>query len=546
VRRDGSGRVDGGGDVAPCACASPPVRFAFTSASWDSEGEVQMHAPRVELFGVPVAWLPWLWLRPAHRVGLLMPEIALRGNDGLLIGSGVHVPLAPGLSTDVRGAAYVEGGAELSAHVEAPTSTTHLVWDHRRSTRAVVISTGHMDGAAGRGPPVGLADGTLAWSADAVRGERARSGTIDLFEATLPHDHARVEAAGASDELGVTAGASLRGRAERGIGTLWLGPRADVGVGGALGGHTAWASSSHSGVLFSEDGSHVPYALGRLEAETSVEVGPIAVRLNSHQRLRAARSTSQQSSSDAAASTGITTSLPIVRPFGRRSVHWIVPELVARGALTAADDASGGNGLPGANRIEPGPSWLAGGGASSFVGAYGLESLRISARGGALGTRSGAEPAGYAEAALETGWFGLDWTGAAERLHGGEWGAATWIRSRIGDRDGIALRGDTAGRVGRNARGARWFSDLSALPGEELTAIRSSCWTGGAQLDVPWTASLTTATRIDARLDQPKLLGLGTALAYRHPCQCIRLGGSVAHRLGRGGVDLSLLVDLLP
>lgn len=546
VRRDGSGRADGGGDVATCPCEPAPVRFAFSSAEWDSDGEVQMDAPRIELFGVTAAWLPWLWLRPPDRVGLLMPELALRGDDGLLVGSGVHVPVAEGAGVDLRAAGYVEGGAELSATVEAPTSTTRLVWDHIRSTRAVVRSEGHWDGIddGSDRPRPGLGDGTLSWSADAIRGPRARRGTVDLFEATLPHDHVRVEAASsASDELGAIGGASFRGRSARGRGEAWVGPRADVGVGGPLGRWAQWAASSHSGVLMSDDGA-LPHAVGRLGGEGTLHAGPMGIRVDSRQRVRAARAASDRSSADAVASAGLTTSLPFVRTFGAEStwVHWLAPELIARGALTAVD----GRGGAGFTSAEPGPALAAGGGATTSIGTYGLESLRISVRGGALGNEAWTRPAGHARAAMEAGWLALAWTGGLTRGEFDRWGTEHWIRGRIGDRDGIALRGDTVSRVGRSARGARWFSDLSTLPGEELTDIRQTGWTGGAQLDVPWTASLTSSSRLDGRLDEPRLLALGTALSYQHGCRCLRLGASAAHRLGRDGLDVALVVDLLP
>ena len=68
--------------------------------------------------------LPWFWLRAPSRPGILPPNFAWRGGDGLLAGGGVHLPWKDGTDYDeldvTGGFVYVQ----LSITVAAAASQT--------------------------------------------------------------------------------------------------------------------------------------------------------------------------------------------------------------------------------------------------------------------------------------------------------------------------------------------------------------------------------------------------------------------------------------
>ena len=99
--------VDGTGSVAFCPCVEPPVTVGFT---WARIGptDLVLQNPVLRVGGVPVFWLPYLWMRSPRRVGLLPINVAWRGDDGLLLGSGVHVPIGERDELDVRAAGYLQ------------------------------------------------------------------------------------------------------------------------------------------------------------------------------------------------------------------------------------------------------------------------------------------------------------------------------------------------------------------------------------------------------------------------------------------------------
>ena len=112
----------GSGRVSFCHCLGSPVAVRFTGATVAPPHDAILRNPVLEIFGVPVAWLPLFWLRSSGRVGVLAPEVAWRGRDGLFLGEGIHVPWAPGdreHGLDLRAGGYVDGG----------------VWWRRRSRR---------------------------------------------------------------------------------------------------------------------------------------------------------------------------------------------------------------------------------------------------------------------------------------------------------------------------------------------------------------------------------------------------------------------------
>ena len=199
--------VDGSGRVAFCPCAEPPVAIAFSGGRVAPPGDLFVTLPRLEVFGLPVFALPWLWIRAPNRVGLLPPVVAWRGDDGLLAGAGVHLPWrrSDGLRfVDVSAAGYVEGGAEIGVRAETPRSTTRFVRDHLVDDRVVLDARGSRPVEA---PEVV----SVAWEVDAIRGGRGRRGTIDLAAAAEPFDVAAAEANARVGSALVGSGLRARG-----------------------------------------------------------------------------------------------------------------------------------------------------------------------------------------------------------------------------------------------------------------------------------------------------------------------------------------------
>jgi hypothetical protein len=172
--------VEGSGRVALCGCADPPVTFGFAGATVRPPGDLVLSQPTVRVGGVPVLWLPVLWLRSPERVGLLPLVVAWRGADGLLLGSGVHVPAGDG-SVDLSGAGYVEGGADVEARVRTARTSSVVRWDRRGSDFFTVDL---------RGSGLAPGGGSVSWSADALRGPRALGGPSLLEVVALRDDRA--------------------------------------------------------------------------------------------------------------------------------------------------------------------------------------------------------------------------------------------------------------------------------------------------------------------------------------------------------------------
>src|SRR5262249_11234863 len=151
-------------------------------------GDLLVRSPRLEVLGLPVLWLPWIWIRAPDRVGFLPPMVAWRGDDGLLAGAGAHLPWrgtdGAVRELDVRGGGYFEGGAQVAVGLHPPSSTTRASIDQIHGTRVAADARGSLQ------PESQVA---LAWDLDAIRGDRGRSGTIDLAAAAQPYDVAVAE-----------------------------------------------------------------------------------------------------------------------------------------------------------------------------------------------------------------------------------------------------------------------------------------------------------------------------------------------------------------
>ncbi|MGA7120454.1 MAG: hypothetical protein WBY94_10175, partial [Polyangiaceae bacterium] len=216
--------LDGPGTVAFCPCLGTPLGVRFRSATVAPPHDLILRDPVLEVFGVPIAWAPSIWLRSPGRVGVLAPEVAWRGADGLFLGEGIHVPWRNGDLTrgvDLRAGAYLDGGVAVQAAMRTSVSETRVGWDLLRGNAGVALG---LHGATAidedRRPD------SIAWEVDALRGARAVRATTDPDVAAFPFDRAEGQVSWRAG--GWTFASGVRSLAPRG------GDLSSAGVGGPV------------------------------------------------------------------------------------------------------------------------------------------------------------------------------------------------------------------------------------------------------------------------------------------------------------------------
>ncbi len=203
LRRVGGGPLDvkGEGTLAFCPCLGAPLSVTFQGAKVAPPADLFLERPTLALYGLPVLWLPAFWLRAPSRPGLLPPDLAYRGSDGLYGGLGGHLPWhrASGEigALDLRLGGYTRGGGVVDARLLSPTSQTHVRVDHLTRTGLSVDARGF--GAGALAP--------VSWDLDLLRGDRALVATTRLDDAARPWDRASIEATWAPGWGRVTGGA---------------------------------------------------------------------------------------------------------------------------------------------------------------------------------------------------------------------------------------------------------------------------------------------------------------------------------------------------
>jgi hypothetical protein len=85
--------------------------------------------------------------------------------------------------------------------------------------------------------------------------------------------------------------------------------------------------------------------------------------------------------------------------------------------------------------------------------------------------------------------------------------------------------------------------DMEQLP---FLRLVGPGWSSGAQATLAWTRWLSTAATAHYDLSDRRLLAVGGGAAYRHPCDCLAVVAEGARRVGRGGLDVGLRLDLMP
>lgn len=528
--------IEGDGRLAFCPCLGTPLTVAFSRATVAPPGDLFLKNARLEIFGLPVLWLPYFWLRAPTRLGLLPPEIQYRGPDGVFLGEGLHVPWKRGGTVnaiDLRGGGYFKGGFALEMDARTGTSSTRVRFDRLNADGLAVDARGMMLGP----------EEQVAWDFDLLRGARGIAATTSLDAASRPYDTFSVEASHLGD---IAVAVGVRGVTARG-GPLFsaeaAGPVASASVGGSVGPMTMDAILD-GGVLRLPGNTALSFARADGGFEVAGHAGPFGLR----DRVRFAGdvgSDGDRSGLDGAATSRATLSLPFVRAFeggivGDPVRHRIEPELSVAGLASHADGLLGvaaGRGLA----VVTGSALVAEVGLKTALGRWGRgDAVELDGAVGSIATHDTLRTAARWRLAATSGLVGL----SAEGAHVFGEGDAVLARLRLGAMDRFGFRAHVAERRGLDPTVARALSDAPlAAPLGYLTKEGLS---GGVGVSIPWASFLATRGGVDWDFEGPLVTAAWATIELRDKCGCFRVRINGAHRLGREGVDVWLGIDLAP
>jgi len=519
--------ADGTADVAFCTCDSPPIRLRVSHATLAPPTDALFMNPRLEVAGVPVLWLPGLWLRAPTRMGLTLPRLSYRGEDGVFIGGGGYLPLKVEdgrvvSSLTLAAGAYLVKGARVEAGLDTESSTSRVAWDHVQHTALEVDAHGS----------AALSDATFAYRVDALRGARAANVSSSLEVSARRMDRARISVSHV-DQLALGFGVRADAPRAGALGDLGaIGPELYLGAARGLGdsvSYDVFALSRTTAV----SGSHSQTELfQRGTLSTKLRPGPLGIDLTAAEAgdLQVAEyGTEGLLRAGLQARVG----LPLLRQFGSLT-HFIEPAIVARGLVDAR---------PRGSQINDQQTWLAAGGVDSSIGQRSTrQALALTLRAGALSRESDAQAVGLARIRADARWLGMAQSFVAL---GRSPAMVSLSRLRLGPTEGLHLsvRADGASH-GSPAR-ARVLFDESWFDAARPFLDRDG-WSGGSELSIPWTRAFSTTGSVDYDLTRGELLAAWGGFGYRHPCGCLAVASFAGHRVGRGGFDAWLGFDLAP
>lgn len=521
--------VDGAGVLALCPCETPPVAFGLRSADLAPPSDVLMKSATLRVFGIPVFYWPYLWLRSPNRAGLLPPFVAYRGEEGLLLGSGVHVPFGEtaDASLDLSAGGYVLGGARVEARVRRPGARLDVAFDRFGGSALDVRSTA---ATAGENGSFG------ALRVDWLAGARGQLATSALDRAVLPSDrfHAAVGRAGTS-----VVAFSLRADAPRStlLGEFgWAGPGVAGGVGGALGRRARYALFAETQSLRS---SHADAFVARAGGElaASFELGALVASTSSRERLLYA-SGADRSAREAFHETRLRIAAPLARRYGAM-LHRVAP--FAEAAFTAGSRVVRSDDPLSAVMTSPVPSYRVVGGVATSLGAPRDRAASVELLGGLTGDATRSEPVLAGRLRSDALWLRASAEARALPQHAA--GEAS-VRAELGPEDSLRVGGHIEG-VRRDVRATTGvFADDFSLPAS--ARFDRSGFSAGARAYVPWGARVATEGGAEFDLSHSELLAWWGQIRYRHPCRCMSLSVVGAHRTGRGGLDAAVNFELIP
>jgi len=525
--------VEGGGDIAFCSCDAPPVTLGYSSVTIAPPSDVLIKNAVLRAYGVPLFWLPYLWLRSPDRLSLIFPSVEWRGEDGLLVGGGIHVPFdsnqgrPAARSLDVSGFGYIDGGARVDARLFTPQSTSFVRWDYRDGSALSIDAHGASDSQTGA---------VWAYDADTSLGSRGRTALSSLEAAARRYDHARIAVASAGKSLFAFGSAA---DAERGAwlsDPLNLGPFALFSTGGRLGDASSYVldvgamSALRAGEGRRENAE--VRALQRGSFESALPLGPTLARFAVFEQGESL-SVPAQTVSRLRAGAGLSLALPLLRRFETLN-HLVAPELLGRFERQYSDATSD-------SRVS------ATAGVTTALGtvARGAAArLRLAAGwAGVLGDGE-LEPVTEASLGSDARLLGLRLSGVAQPQART---AEATARLRLGARSGTALTSYAEARTRRSPSVTAANAQGDVLPSfHESGSYDREGLTTGAELTLVLASVLQVGASVDIDALSQVLLGVRSFARYRHACGCVALGAFGSERRGRGGFDAGLAVDLMP
>ena len=504
--------IEGEGKLAFCPCLGTPLTVDFTAALVAPPGDIVLTDPKVRVYGVPVFYLPYFWLRSDEKIGVLPPDLAYRGTDGFFVGEGVHLPFRTGAgknAIDLRGGAYLVDGFASDLRLRTPVSLTRLHYDRLRTddgfrgrrarcvARGVVGRRRHSrctwrvvdDRARCGGPSVGSRRDRRHVAERRVHGGDARS--IRLAARRRHHRLRR------------------RGPRERGslLGRL---PQRELGR------HRGRGLAPHPGPVFLV---RARAEAGGLAAAHLGGVG-VALSLRGIGDLHAERDTH---GTDRALSARLHMGVPLARAFGADIVHLVEPFVEV-----AALDLDGTSYLAGPI---VGSGGVAEAGIHTSLGGWASRNaIEVSLSGG--GTLDGGDvhgPLARGRIAASAYFVGIGFDGGYAND-----GIALAAHGRLGPRESLHLLGHVATREGPDPVLARVLTDAPLDPTAGFLASEGTT-TGGA-LELPL-GRVTTSGGADVDATRGELVAVYGGLQLHDRCNCVTLRANAAHRIGRSGVD---------
>jgi hypothetical protein len=538
--------LDGEGRLTFCPCLGTPLSVRFRGATVAPPHDLVLRDPILEVFGVPIAWAPVIWLRSPGRVGLLAPDVAWRGADGLFVGGGLHVPWLAGDVTrgvDVRAGAYADGGVAVQAAMRTSLSETQVAWDMWRGDAGIALGLHGATAIADENRP-----DSIAWEVDALRGARAVKATTNVDVAAFPFDRAEAEASWRAD--GWTFASGVRAIAPRGGDLLALGAGGPVVMARrseAISRVVSYDATLEGGAIDGERLGTMSFARAEGGAYFGGHLGPMASAL----AVRAVGDVAddgERVGSDGAAQARLSGGLPIERAFASADeadpwVHRTEPLLEA---AVLATHASAVLAVPaGRGAVGPtGEAWVAAAGWHNAIGRWGSQaSAELDASAGAIGDTRDARPVVRARGNAGADWLAFEGDFARVLLPGRDGGGGALVaRARVGPASALNVAAHVEELDGVDPTLARAIVDAPLEPASGFLAAPG--WTGGARLGVPIGPRIRARAGADFDFDARRIVAAQAAIELHDPCNCVVVRASAAHRIGRDGVDIWLSMDL--
>ncbi len=567
--------IDGKGSLAFCPCLGTPLKVDFDEALVAPPGDLILKNPTLRFYDVPILPLPYFWLRSDEKLGLLPPDVAYRGQDGLYVGGGVHVPWkshGQKVALDLRGGAYVLDGFVVDARLRTVSSTTKIRYDRLPGPTS---DDGLLVDARGATSSGELG---VAWDADLLRGTRGVASTTELDAASRRWDRAAAEGALRGGPFVVST--AMRAVTRRG-GNLTdvdaAGPIVSVRASGAAAPAVTYDATIEGGSLRTSDGAVSRDALSFARAEAGGRAVGTLSALEASLALRGAADVAADGThhgSDRAASARARLGAPLAKRFGAGAdaggagdaadgtddargrapwVHVIDPHAEAAVLHAHGDQLLGMSPARSASGID-GTTTLLDAGITTTVGRWSSkEAFELGLVGGAAfgarGDPARALPLARGRAAATLVWLGasadvasvLGGESDAALSSGTSNGFAAVGRARLGRADGLRLLANVAARAGIDPVLARAVVDAPLEPASGFLVQEGT--TGGAGLVVPWVHAVTTSIGADGDATRRELVAARAGIELRDRCGCFTLRVMGAHRIGREGVDVWLALD---